>query len=329
MAKQVSVSSVPQVCIVVDDIEQVAADYWNILGIGPWDILTLEEPILYGQKYKDADSNFGFRVGFAQVGEVQLELIESTAGPNMYSDFRDEQGEGLQHVMFLAETEEEAQKQLAAFAAHGCPVLLEGRFGDGYFVYVDSQPVLNCVWEIVKMPSALEAPAISIPSDKESASPASFKVDSITQIGLVAEDVDEAMRKYINVMGVTPWSVLDLGPSEFSNLQYQGKPTNVSERVGYHTIGNVQFQIVQPLSGANFYSDFMAEHGEGIDHLQFTVDDLEATIKQMNALGFETLMSGGFMDGGFAYFDTRDKLKCVWKALQPPTSVPGMTEFTG
>ncbi|GAH30429.1 unnamed protein product, partial [marine sediment metagenome] len=78
--------------------------------------------------------------------------------------------------------------------------------------------------------------------------------------------------------------------------------------------GQVQLELAQPISGDNVYSDFMAEHGEGLHHVAFTVDDINETTQIMNKEGFPTLMSGGFSDGGFAYYDTLGPLKVTLEA---------------
>jgi hypothetical protein len=52
------------------------------------------------------------------------------------------------------------------------------------------------------------------------------------------------------------------------------------------------------------------------------VDDIEETNRIMEAQGFPVLMGGGFLGGGFAFYDTVEPLKVVWEAFQPPKSMP-------
>lgn len=82
--------------------------------------------------------------------------------------------------------------------------------------------------------------------------------------------------------------------------------------------GEVQLEPTESISGENTCSDFLAEHGEGLNHLQFVVDDIAETSRIINKEGFPTLMAGGFLDGGFTFYDTVNTLKCIWVAYQLP-----------
>ena len=55
MAKEspakVKIKNINQICILVNDLELVAENYWKILGIGPWSIYNCEAPQIYDRKY--------------------------------------------------------------------------------------------------------------------------------------------------------------------------------------------------------------------------------------------------------------------------------------
>ena len=98
--------------------------------------------------------------------------------------------------------------------------------------------------------------------------------------------------------------------------------------ISVYIVGNINLNFeLNSLSGDNIYSDYLARHGEGIDHLQFTVENVDHTSKIMDEAGFATIMGGRFSDGGFAYYDTSESLKCIWKALQVPKTMPDMSRY--
>jgi len=163
---KIKVGPINQVALMVNDAKKVAEDYWKILGIGPWDIFTLEDPIVFDETYRGKPTYYGYKVGLCQYGGLQLELIQPTVGDSMYSDFIKEHGEGLQHIQYLANTIDEAKKDIKLFAEHGCPLLMDGYFGDGYWAYIDTTSTLKCVWEVVKMPSSISAPHVRVPADE-------------------------------------------------------------------------------------------------------------------------------------------------------------------
>lgn len=324
---KIKVSALNQVALMVNDAQKVAENYWNILGIGPWDIFTLVSPTVFDETYLGKPADYGYNVGLCRCGPCQLELIEPLTGESMYKDFIAKHGEGLQHLQYLANTIDEARKHVQLFAEQGFPLLMDGYFGDGYWAYIDTISALKCVWEVVKMPSSISAPHVRIPADPNQKSPAKIKVEAVTQTSLVVKDLQETMKNYWNILGIGPWDIREVVPPFAHDFMYKSKPVNVTAKVGYAMVGEVQIELVEPVSGESLHNDFMAKHGEGLYHLRFLVDDIDETTQIMNSEGFPTLMSGGLSDGGFAYYDTADTLKCIWEASQMPKTTPPMARY--
>jgi len=138
-----------QVAIVVDDLEQVAENYWTILGIGPWAIYEWEFPLVYNRRYHGETAWARERIALAQVGDVELELVQPVEGPSIYADWLDEHGEGLHHLNFLVDDVDEAVQVLSE---QGFESLQGGKFGPkeqrGAYNYVDIWP-LRTIWEPV------------------------------------------------------------------------------------------------------------------------------------------------------------------------------------
>jgi len=59
-------------------------------------------------------------------------------------------GEGLHHIQSRVENIEEV---LAAFERLGIGVLMSGKFGEGEFYYLDTEPILGVVYEIFRRKS--------------------------------------------------------------------------------------------------------------------------------------------------------------------------------
>ena len=100
---RVKVKEIKQVAIAVQDIEKTVAAYWNILGIGPWEIRTWESPVVYDRKYGGKAITSVERLAHAQVGSVELELCQPVRGNSVYRDFISEHGEGLHHLKFMVD----------------------------------------------------------------------------------------------------------------------------------------------------------------------------------------------------------------------------------
>ena len=314
---KVKASQLVCVFLVVKDAQKTMENYWNILGIGPWDILSWEAPLVYDYRYRGKPAQGRAKVAKTDVGPVLFELGEHLDGDTPYPEFLMKHGEGLQHLGFTVQNLEDVDKTAEILAKEGYPSLVSGRYGDnGAYNYIDMTQPLHAIWETYHMADNMGVKPPRYP-DTVQTSPAKVKVNSIQQVGIVVKDVWKTVENYWNILGIGPWDVYEAVPPTFHDVIYRGKPGNPTMRIAFATVGQVQIGLLQSISGDNICSDFIAEHGEGLFYLQFLVDDINETTRIMNKEGFATLMSGGFSDGAFAFYDTARSLKAIWVALQP------------
>ena len=151
-----------------------------------------------------------------------------------------------------------------------------------------------------------------------------LNIKSINQVGIVVKDVDKTMKRYWTQFGIGPWRVFTLGPG-MKDTTYHGKPCEFSLKVAVTRIGELAIELLQPLSGPTPLKDFLAEHGEGVQHFGIFVDNLEQATAEMSARGYETTMSakglGTQGDGGSAYFDTAADVGTVLELIEMPAEM--------
>ncbi len=152
---KVKVKGINQVAIVVKDVRIVVENYWNILGIGPWEIYLWEAPLVYERKYHGKPAWAREKIALAQVGAVQLELVQPVEGDSIYRDFLMEHGEGLHHMNFLVD---DVDKTAEILAKEGFPTLQSGRVWSpedkGGYNYIDIKP-LHTIWEPIHIGGSL------------------------------------------------------------------------------------------------------------------------------------------------------------------------------
>ena len=148
---RIKVADIPQIGIVVRDIQSTVESYWSILGIGPWDIYAWEAPTVYDRKYCGKSVWAREKTAKTMVGRIELELVQPVEGNSIYQDFIEERGEGLHHLKFLTDDVDETAGILAK---QGFPSLQSGRFGPpehrGAFSYIQIDP-LHVIWEPAHM----------------------------------------------------------------------------------------------------------------------------------------------------------------------------------
>jgi hypothetical protein len=133
------------------------------------------------------------------------------------------------------------------------------------------------------------------------------------QVGIVVEDAEAAVAAWCAHFKLDTPLVIDwpVNPEMAQTGTYHGHRGNFRMRLAFLQAGPVQVEFIQPLEGENIYSDFLAEHGEGIHHILFEVDDPVAVAGRLDVpilqSGGSTLRPGAL----WAYLDTQATLKAM------------------
>jgi catechol 2,3-dioxygenase-like lactoylglutathione lyase family enzyme len=133
-------------------------------------------------------------------------------------------------------------------------------------------------------------------------------------VAVVVRDMDKVKRKYGAILGASifrPETMLD--SSTFSVYEVYGKPAkNVHKSRFNHTdigVDKLDIEFISPVAGDPIYKDFLNKNGEGIHHIAFRVDDLDAETAKLVARGIPVITTVKRPTGrGFAYFDFGDCL---------------------
>ncbi len=146
-ALPIRLGDVLQIGLVVRNLEKSMEAFWRLLAIGPWSIYTYEPPMLRDGTVRGRRVDYAMRIAITQAGPTQLELIQPLYGPSIYAEHLETKGEGLHHIQSRVENIEEV---LAAFDRIGIGVLMSGKFGEGEFYYMDTEPTLGVIYEIFR-----------------------------------------------------------------------------------------------------------------------------------------------------------------------------------
>lgn len=135
----------------------------------------------------------------------------------------------------------------------------------------------------------------------------------VVQVGIVVRDATAKARAWVERFNLAEPYIIDWPPDSklAATRTYHGQPGDFHMRLAFIETGPVQIEFIEPLAGDNIYADFLAEHGEGLHHILFEVDDPQAV-----AAGLATpiLQSGGSVlrpGALWAYLDTQELLGCI------------------
>ena len=115
------------------------------------------------------------------------------------------------------------------------------------------------------------------------------KFGTIDQTGILVQDLDASIARWIAHSGVGPWMV-------FRNVRmdgsYRGEPTVVTMDVGLSYQGEMQIELIQVTNDAP--SPYRADDGQpllGLHHLARIVDDLDEAVDAAVVSGMELLFT--------------------------------------
>jgi catechol 2,3-dioxygenase-like lactoylglutathione lyase family enzyme len=131
------------------------------------------------------------------------------------------------------------------------------------------------------------------------------------QVSVVVPDLEAAMKTYVEEYGIGPWDVYEFNPGNVQGMHERGTPVERSWRLALAAVGELQWELVQPLDDGSVYARFLAEHGPGVHHVGVAVADYRGTLDQLGARGHEVLLGGTYNGVTFAYLSTDRDLGVV------------------
>lgn len=135
---------------------------------------------------------------------------------------------------------------------------------------------------------------------------------NLKQVGMIVSNLESSMGKYAYNYGLGPMYVLEFNKENVENMYLYGKKKNYSMNLGVCNIGNVRFELIEPIS-KSIYSDYLSKYGEGIiHHLKLEVADYYKVIDVFKSNGIKIIQHGEQLgDKGkniYTYLDTSNTL---------------------
>lgn len=124
-------------------------------------------------------------------------------------------------------------------------------------------------------------------------------------VSVVVRDIEKAVEFYQS-LGIRRFRSLigPSGPIPLTRKMIRGKPADYQIDLRSAEVGQLQFEVIQPLEGETPVKEFLEKRGEGIHHVGFFVDDLDRETAKMAEKGFKITQSGETPEVRWAYFDT-------------------------
>lgn len=141
------------------------------------------------------------------------------------------------------------------------------------------------------------------------------------QTAFVVRDLDAAVRLWYDEFGVGPWSVWTMQAPTLKDTIWHGETVPFAFRHALAWMGEVQYELIEPIDGPSIFQEQLDATGEGTNHVGVIVGDHPAAVADFVARGFEPLQSGRFgasEDGRFAYFRVPG-IPTIVELISPPS----------
>ena len=76
------------------------------------------------------------------------------------------------------------------------------------------------------------------------------------QLGIVVRDLEATMRRYVDDYGIGPWKVYEFNAGNAEDFREYGQPVERSWRLAVAMVGQVQWELIEPLDEESVYARF-------------------------------------------------------------------------
>ena len=97
----------------------------------------------------------------------------------------------------------------------------------------------------------------------------------VEHIGIAVENLDEANEKFAKLLGKKNYKI--------ETVEREGVKTS------FFTVGESKIELLEASTIESTISKFIDRKGQGIHHLAFAVDDIQAEMQRLTAEGFQLL----------------------------------------
>ena len=102
-----------------------------------------------------------------------------------------------------------------------------------------------------------------------------MNISHIEHIGIAVNKLDEAIPYYENVLGLKCYAVEEVADQKV--------------KTAFFMVGQTKIELLESTDPEGPIGKFLEKKGEGIHHIAFEVENIQQTITEKTALGFEII----------------------------------------
>ncbi len=135
-------------------------------------------------------------------------------------------------------------------------------------------------------------------------------IKTIRHIGIIVNNAYEAAELYKDLLGLRDEDIKFVPP----------RGTETDTLFAFIPIGDIELELIQPITEK--FRNFLGNPQEGINHIAFTVSNLDEAVQQMSERGVHLghVTKGGILDmqrSRVAYFNPQDTGGLLIELVEP------------
>ena len=116
----------------------------------------------------------------------------------------------------------------------------------------------------------------------------------ISHVGIAVEDCEKAAAWWERVFGIGPFSTETYVLDESTGFRFKGEPARAKMKASIAWSGKVFVELVEVLEGESPHTEFLRQHGEGLQHVAFSVTDIGKVVERLAPEGLEPILEYRF-----------------------------------
>ncbi len=101
-----------------------------------------------------------------------------------------------------------------------------------------------------------------------------MKIKRVNHLGVIVDDLDNAVQSFTEQLGL-----------KLDHVEQYGDELDIA----FLPCGETLVELIKPRTQVGANADYLREHGPGIQHVAFEVDDLDAALAELNERGVKPL----------------------------------------
>jgi methylmalonyl-CoA/ethylmalonyl-CoA epimerase len=144
----------------------------------------------------------------------------------------------------------------------------------------------------------------------------SFGNTTLAQVALVVHDIEEACRRWSDLLGQPIPNIIVTDPGDRVAMTFRGAPSNAQAKLAFFSLGPVQLELIEPMGGESVWQEALDQKGEHVQHLAFWVEGMQKSVDFLKERGIPMCQRGDMGPGQYGYFDGQERLGVTLELLE-------------